>query len=191
MALVKQLQDAIKNAKAAGDPDDARQYLNQIITSNLPGTIGLAKEYADALMKEGLLKKKPIELVGVGHLSESHIRTLMSQAQDGMVIVGIGDKPEQQDLMVENLSGALGMNRTIIALAGTPENVRDFLRVHRIIAMQMPAPVKILTPDEEAQARKDHIVAQWREMRDFDVTVGHETTAPTKATFVKRPHKIT
>lgn len=190
MALVKQLLDAIKSAQKATDADDARQFLNQILVSNLPMTAELAKEYARELKNQGLLDKNPIEISDASVLSESHFRTLFSQAAGGMMIVNIDKNTYKEDLLVENLSGALGQNQAIIVLAGKPDDVRDFLRIHRIIAMQMPGTVKILTDDEQAAQRKLDIVAQWNQMKDLDiVSVGHDTVAPAKASFAKRPHK--
>ena len=190
MALVKQLQDAINTAKTSGDADDARQSLNQILVSNLPATSELAKEYGRELRQQGLLSKNPIEISDASVLSESHFRSLFAQAQGGMMIVNIDKKTFQEDLLVENLSGALGQSQTIVVLAGKPDDMRDFLRSQRIIATQMPLPVKILTPEEETLQRKDNIVAQWRQMRDLDiVSVGHDTAAPAKASFAKKQHK--
>lgn len=174
-----------------------------------------ARGYARELLAEGFIKNPPIEIDVSQAYSDQQIQQFFNAAEGGMIIIKNPQATTRQETLVARLERAIEKDESIVVLLGPEDGVHSFLKVNPDLSRRLnldtpPAVIltteKTYTPEEQAlfaagqddawkQSEKDRrsrkILAEWQEMKDFDVTVGREVVAPGKAAFAKRAAKVT
>lgn len=197
-------------AHFAGTEDFGRTMLHKIITGPpQSGKSTLAHDYAYALFEAGFVTKAPVEIECTHALTAEDIKNLFEAGQDSVMILR---HPESAPpLVAEQVLAALEADTAVIILTGDAQKIdiwleqNETLKARFNIDKQPPVVVhteRSFTAEEQAafiaehnslwrardkQRRIQRVMGEWRDMRDFDVTVGADTPAPALASFGKKP----
>lgn len=193
MPLPKELMAPIDSviAQYGTTTRDGWRDLNQVITAPNSEKIVMSRIYAQELLNRGFVIDTALEMHKPSKVPDADLGKYFEGARGRVMVVGIEKDAEERTGLIFDMIRAVGAKDTIFVMIGTRENVDNLFTAHPHLTNWFKNTVHLgePTPEELEQQRKANIVAQWREMRDFDVTVGHAVVAPEKAAFPKKSPK--